>query len=208
MSLLKSVSLKRLLLGLTTLSLLLLTGCAGKPRNVVQLLPDPDGHVGVVSVTTQAGSAQLTKAGCAVRVADAKSMPTPPEDLTEAESDALFGAAKRALPTKPVRFLLSFESDSIRLTPESRRLLPEVLTTATARNSRDISVVGHSDKAGSENYNLDISRRRAEYVRNQLVKAGIPAESMEVTSHGSSNPLVESSKPHEPRNRRVEVTVR
>jgi len=159
-------------------------------------------------VTTQAGSAQLTQAGCAVRVADAKSMPTPPEVLTEAESEALFGAAKRALPEKPVRFILYFESETTRLTPESQALLPKVLATAKERSSRDIAIVGHASAAGDANYNIDISRRRAEAVRKLVVKAGLPPEGIEVASHGSANPLVISSNPHEPKNRRVEITVR
>lgn len=189
------------------LAALLLSGC-GKPRNVVQLLADPDGHVGQVTVTTKGGSAQLTQAGCAVRVADDKSAPTPPEDLTEAESEALFGAARRALPVKPVRFILYFDSETTRLTRESQALLPQVLATAKERNSRDIAVVGHASAAGDENYNIDISRRRADAVRKLLVKAGLPQEGIEVASHGSANPLVVSTNPHEPRNRRVEVTVR
>lgn len=193
---------------LTACLLLPLLAACGKPRNVVQLLADPDGHVGQVTVTTRAGSAELTQAGCAVRVADAGAMPTPPEILTPAEAEALFGMASRALPSQPARFLLYFESESTRLTPESQRQLPQVAATARERDSRDISVVGHTDRAGSPQYNLDLSTRRAAYVRGQLVKAGIPAESMEITSHGAANPLVESKSPHEPKNRRVEVTVR
>ncbi len=129
------------------LALALLGGC-GKPRNVVQLMPDPDGHVGQVVVTTRAGTAELTQAGCAVRVADAKSAPLPPEFLTETEAEALFGPARRALPTKPVRFILYFESETTRLTPESQALLSKVLETAKERSSRDIAVVGHASAAG------------------------------------------------------------
>lgn len=189
------------------LALLLLPGCA-KPRNVVQLVPDPDGHVGQVVVTNQAGSAQLVQAGTAVRVADAKSAPSAPEALSAEESEALFGAARRALPEKPVRFILYFDSETTRLTAESQALVPKVLATAKERDSRDIAVVGHASAAGDANYNIEISRRRAESVRKLLVKAGLTPEGIEVASHGSANPLVSSGNPHEPRNRRVEITVR
>ncbi len=185
----------------------LLGGC-GKSRNVVQLLADPDGHVGHVTVTNKMGGAELTRAGCAVRVPDAKSAPTPPEDLTAEESESLFGLARRALPGPAARFLLYFESESVKLTQESQRLLPGVVAEAKARDSRDISVVGHTDRAGSPEYNMELSRRRANAVRALLLKAGLPGESMELTSHGAANPLVESKSPHEPKNRRVEVTVR
>jgi len=196
------------LLFLPFLLVLVLSGCATKPRNVVQLMPDPDGHVGQVVVTNPAGSAQLVQAGCAVRVADAKSAPTAPEVLTEAESEALFGAVRRALPEKPVRFILYFDSETTRLTTESQTLVPKVLATAKERDSRDIAVVGHASAAGDANYNIEISRKRAESVRKLLVKAGLPPEGIEVASHGSANPLVISSNPHEPKNRRVEITVR
>jgi len=197
----------RPLVPLLLLALLLLPGCA-KPRNVVQLMPDPDGHVGQVVVTNQAGSAQLVQAGAAVRVADARSAPTAPETLSAEESETLFGMARRALPEKPVRFILYFDSETTRLTPESQALVPKVLAAAKERDSRDIAVVGHASAAGDANYNIEISRRRAESVRKLLVKAGLPTEGIEVASHGSANPLVVSGNPHEPRNRRVEITVR
>lgn len=193
---------------LPLVALALLLAACGKPRNVVQLLADPDGHVGRVEVRTQAGMAELTQAGCAVRVANARSMPTPPEDLSAAESDQLFGAARRALPEPPVRFVLNFDTDSVRLTRESQALLREVLEAARQRDSRDIAVVGHASRLGDESFNIALSRRRAEYVRDQLVKAGVVAQHLEVTSHGSANPLVHSRDPNDPRNRRVEVTVR
>jgi outer membrane protein OmpA-like peptidoglycan-associated protein len=197
----------RPLLLLLLLAFLTLPGCA-KPRNVVQLMPDPDGHVGQVVVTNQAGSSQLVQAGTAVRVADAKSAPTAPEALSTEESEALFGAARRALPEKPVRFILYFDSETTRLTPESQALVPKVLATAKERDSHDIAVVGHASAAGDANYNIEISRKRAESVRKLLVKAGLTPEGIEVASHGSANPLVVSGNPHEPRNRRVEITVR
>jgi len=191
------------------LTLLLVPACA-KPRamNVVQLLPDPDGHVGVVRVTTPMGGTELTRAGCAVRVADATSAPTPPEDLTPAESETLFGMADRALPSKPVRFVLYFENEGTKLTPESQALLPQVLQTARERASRDISVVGHASRQGDENLNIVLSRRRADFVAAQLEKAGIDRADLDITSHGSANPLVVSRRKNEPKNRRVEITVR
>ena len=188
------------------LTVLALSGC-GKSRNVVLLLPDPDGHVGSVVVTNEQGSQTLTQAGTATRIAP-KTAPSPPETLSAEERDQLFGPALRALPTKPVRYILYFESDGVQLTPESKALLPKVLASSRERQSRDIAVVGHASKAGDEGYNIELSRKRAEAVRKLLVKDGLPLEAFEVTSHGSANPLVQSTNPHEPKNRRVEITIR
>jgi len=188
------------------LAVLTLSAC-GKSRNLVLLLPDPDGHVGSVVVTNEQGSQILTQAGTATRIAP-KAAPSPPEVLSDAEKEQLFGPALRALPTKPVRYILYFESDGVQLTPESKALLLKVLATSKDRQSRDIAVVGHASKAGDEGYNIALSRKRAEAVRKMLVKDGLPPEAFEVTSHGSANPLVISSNPHEPKNRRVEITIR
>lgn len=191
---------------LSMLTVLLLSAC-GKSRNVVLLLPDPDGHVGSVVVTNDQGSQTLTQAGTATRIAP-KAAPSPVEVLSAGEQEQLFGPALRALPTRPVRYVLYFESDGVQLTPESKALLPKVLATSRERQSRYIAVVGHASKAGDEGYNIELSRKRAEAVRKLLVKDGLPLEAFEVTSHGSANPLVHSANPHEPKNRRVEITIR
>lgn len=186
---------------------LLLAACA-RPANVVQLLPDPDGHVGVVRVTTNGGATDLTGSGDAVRIRDAASAPGPVERLSDAEAEQLFGPAERALPERPVRFLLYFENEGTRLTPESRALLSQVLATVRTRSSRDIAVVGHASRQGDERLNIELSRRRAEVVAAMLERQGVAAADIEVTSHGSANPLVISRRKNEPRNRRVEITVR
>lgn len=192
---------------LCCLVLLAVTACA-KPKNVVLLLPDPDGHVGTVTVANERGAQTLTQAGTATRIESGKTAPETPAALSAEEQEKLFGEALRALPSQPVRFILYFTSDGVQLTPESQALLPKVLTTVQERKSQDIAVVGHASAVGDEKYNLELSRRRATLVRDLLIKVGVPREAFEVTSHGSRNPLVISSNPNEPRNRRVEVTVR
>lgn len=194
-------------IALCCLLCLLAAGCAA-PKSTVLLLPDPDGHVGSITVTNTLGSQTVTQAGTATRVASAKAAPEAPAPVSAEEQEKLFGQALRALPSKPVRFLLYFESDGVQLTPEAQALLPKVLATAKERSSRDLSVVGHASKLGNEDFNINLSRKRAEFVSGLLVKGGIQREHLDITSHGSSNPLVVSSNPNEPKNRRVEVTVR
>ena len=187
---------------------LLLSATACAQKSVVLLLPDPGGHVGTVTVTNEKGAQTLTLAGTATRIESGKTAPEAPAALSAEEQEKLFGAALRALPPPPVRFLLYFTSDGVQLTPESQALLPKVLATTRERMPLDVSVVGHASAIGDEKYNVELSHRRAVTVRDLLVKVGVPREAFEVTSHGSRNPLVISSNPNEPKNRRVEVTVR
>ncbi|EGB15797.1 OmpA/MotB domain protein [Pseudodesulfovibrio mercurii] len=179
-----------------------LAGCGG--GQTIVLLPDLDGHVGEVTVTSEGGrTATLTQANQAVTGT------TRVTTLSEAEVQSEFGAAMAAQPLPTARFILHFHSDSTRLTDESKALLPDILESWRSRSSRDVSVVGHTDTLGEKQYNYDLSVRRAEKVRDLLVKGGMPEDIIEMTSHGEENPLIPTPDGRsEPRNRRVEVLVR
>ena len=197
----------------------LLVSCAGPkpvaeppvpapPPNIFVLLQDPDGKVGRIEVGNPRGAADLVEARQATRVAKAEEPPTVPIKMSDQEFAAIFGPVMAALPTPPVRFILYFERD-VELTAEAKQLVPQILAAIKERRSVDTSVVGHADTAGSREYNYRLSRRRAEAVAERLVAGGVASETLDVTSHGKDNPAVPTGdNVSEPRNRRVEVTVR
>lgn len=200
---------------------LLLAGCAAprplapaptppaEPMNAVVLLPDADGKVGRVIVSNQAGSQTLDRAGDTTRILDAGTAPTEPAAMSAAEIEATFGAALSAQPPPPHRFILYFEQGTTELTPASRDEVPAIVATARESFSVDTSVVGHSDTAGDARANLELSLRRALAVGALLVAAGIDPGALDIASHGETNLLVPTrDNVSEPRNRRVEVTVR
>jgi len=121
----------------------------------------------------------------------------------------LAGPALAALPKPPARFILYFEHDSADLTAESQALLQKVLGTIRDRAPVDVSVVGHTDTVGKKEYNYALSLRRAKTVASFLIKKGVDPSVLHITSHGKDNPLVPTGdQVPEPRNRRVEITVR
>jgi outer membrane protein OmpA-like peptidoglycan-associated protein len=201
-------AMKRLtMLGLILVLLVLAAGCS--PGSVVVLMPNPDGKVGQVSVSNQGGSQVLTKAGQATFVRDAQTAPQAPVVMKQAEIDKRFGTALAARPSPPVGFILYFRSDSTKLVKGSKALLPKIISMIKSRESVDISVVGHCDTVGDDAYNLRLSRRRAVVVAKILIKNGVDPEALEITSHGKRRPLIPTGdNVREPRNRRVEVTVR
>jgi len=70
-------------------------------------------------------------------------------------------------------------------------------------------VVGHTDTMGDAKTNLALGLKRAISVREILVQAGLAAGTVEVTSHGEADLLVKTANnTPEPRNRRVETTVK
>ncbi len=129
--------------------------------------------------------------------------------MDDEEIASLVGPARDALPDPPVQVILYFKYDSDELTDASRRKIPDILRVVHDRAPVDISVVGHTDTMGEKDYNYELSFKRAKVVAKILAAEGVSPSIIEVTSHGKDNPLVATgNQVPEPRNRRVEVTVR
>jgi outer membrane protein OmpA-like peptidoglycan-associated protein len=192
-----------------------LAGCG--PRNVrtptspnqtlVVLAADADGTAGAATVSNQAGSADLTDIRAATIVVPGGA-PARPRTLSEADVQAIFGAALAALPRAPRQFTLYFRFDSEELTQDSRGLVQDVLGTIKGDPSASVTVIGHTDTTGSAASNFALGLRRANAVRLLLESAGLPRAAIDVTSLGEQEPLVKTADGvFEPRNRRVELTV-
>ena len=182
-------------------------GCSAK--NTIVLLPDADGHVGAVAVTTAAGEQVVDQPGYMITVADVQKPPSTPKPIDRQTIDKIFGAALAVQPLPPVRFILYFKHGETVLTPESESQLPQIIAAIKELQSKDISVVGHTDMVGDDTYNMKLSLARALRVKELLAEGGIDAGDMEVTSHGEANPLIKTADEiAEPLNRRVEVTIR
>lgn len=185
-----------------------LSGCAS-PKNLIVLVPDEQGRVGQILVENEKGSQLLTEAWSATRIADAQQAPGAPTKVSEREVRAIFEQALSALPSPPERFLLYFEMDSERLTPESAALIDKVLQSIMVRESVDTSIIGHTDTVGAEDYNYRLALRRAEAVAELFMSQGVSRQILSIGSHGEKDLLIETGdNVFEPRNRRVEITVR
>jgi outer membrane protein OmpA-like peptidoglycan-associated protein len=103
---------------------------------------------------------------------------------------------------------LKFHFDQAELRPEDRELLSRIAGILLTSQDYTVSVNGHTDDVGTDAYNQALSERRAQAVRDYLVKAGLPAGILSVTGHGKSLPLVKgTSEEARARNRRVELGI-
>ena len=195
--------------------LLLAAACATPPkppppasRDIIVLLPDEQGKTGAIVVSSAGVEQRLDRPGQTVTV-DTGSPPGLPTVMSGQEVLAIAGPALAALPKPPARFILYFEHDSVDLTRESQALLQEVVKTIRDRAPVDVSVVGHTDTVGKKEYNYTLSLKRARAVASILLGKGVDPSVLDITSHGKDNPLVPTGdQVPEPRNRRVEITVR
>lgn len=193
---------------------LVLSACAAAPKappfpqDTIILLPDDRGRTGAIVVSGAGVERRLDRPGQSVTVA-AGSPPGEPVVLPGEEVRAIAGPALDALPPSPAKYILYFHHDSIELTDESRAMLREVLRSIRERAPADVSVVGHTDTMGRKEYNDVLSFRRAKAVAAILLREGVDPSFIEIASHGKENLLVPTGdQVPEPRNRRVEITVR
>jgi outer membrane protein OmpA-like peptidoglycan-associated protein len=175
---------------------------------LVVLLPDADGKTGRARVVNEFGATDLTNPRQAASVT-AERRPGPAMTMSEAELNRVFSGALAALPEPPKYFTLYFQFDTDQLTEQSRALLPQILRTVKERSMPEVTVVGHTDTTGTPRANIELGMKRAATVRNILIKAGLDASLVEVTSHGETDLLMRTPDgTPELHNRRVEISVR
>ncbi|MFN0097760.1 MAG: OmpA family protein [Gemmatimonadaceae bacterium] len=193
--------------GILLVAAIVSVACA-RPSELVVLLPDPEsGEVGAANVRAEGGAVDLATAGAGTRVGAGRA-PTAPKAIPATDVNRLFGDALASRPPAARRFVLQFEVGS-ELTPEARRVLDEIVREVRSRASPEVAVIGHTDRTGPADTNRRVGLQRAESVREFLMSSGISADLISVASHGESDPVVPTADDvAEPRNKRVEVTVR
>jgi outer membrane protein OmpA-like peptidoglycan-associated protein len=185
-----------------------LSGPAAPGRALVVLLPDADGSVGRVNVTNQSGSVDLDAAREATE-ATPNRPPSPVRTLSEQDVNRIFGDALSALPPAPKYYVLFFRFESDQLTDESRALVVDIQQAVKARSMPEIAVVGHTDTMGTPRANFELGLKRAASVRSLLTQAGLDDSTIDVRSLGEADLVIKTpDETPEPRNRRVEVTLR
>ena len=110
-------------------------------------------------------------------------------------------------PPPPARqFVVYFEFDKSDLTPEGAKVVQDAAAAYKQTGSARIAVTGYTDLAGTQKYNLGLSKRRADTVRGALVRQGVPDSAIAEAWRGKENPAVPTPDGvREPRNRRVEI---
>jgi OOP family OmpA-OmpF porin len=184
----------------------LLCGCS-TPRDKVTLLPDPDGSVGALVVHSATQTQVLDKPYASVEVAKGGAIETTTDDAAQVRSR--YGPLLAAQPPRPTTFTINFLFDSAtELAPESAATVDKLKATLRNWPAPHLTVVGHTDMAGSNEFNDRLSMRRAQTVAAFLVKAGIPAREIETAARGKREPLVRTPDgvPNQ-MNRRVVITI-
>jgi peptidoglycan-associated lipoprotein len=189
-----------------------IAGCATPPvvklpTTTVILLPDEDGHVGAVSVSSEGGTQQITEGFASSTVTGLHGAPTAMNAMNRDAVSADFENLLKAQPPKPVSFILYFELDRAVLTEESKTMIPAVIAALRERKPTEVSIYGHADAIGTERRNDRLSAERARVVAHLLKKEEPDLGHIQTQYFGDKTPLIQSGARAEPRNRRAEVVI-
>ncbi len=103
---------------------------------------------------------------------------------------------------------ITFAFDSASLNPSFRPTLDKLAATMNEYNQNTVTIAGHTDSVGNPSYNMNLSRDRANSVRNYLVSRGVASNRINVVAYGQTRPIADNNSDYgRQHNRRVELTV-
>jgi len=121
----------------------------------------------------------------------------------------IFRHAIAAQPILPHHFRLYFILGSDELTPESKIAYRADFDDVKQRSVYEIEVIGLTDTLGDLAYNQSLSLARAAAIRDTLVRDGLDRDAISIAGRSKHDLLVPTAdQAAEPRNRRVEITIR
>ena len=124
-----------------------------------------------------------------------------------------FGAAPPPPPppppvVAPPSFMVFFDWDRSNLSQQALNTIKQAAAAFKSKGNARITATGHTDTSGPEAYNMALSLRRANAVKDALVREGVPAQAITVIGMGEKGLLVQTGDGvREPQNRRVEIVI-
>jgi OmpA-OmpF porin, OOP family len=187
-------------------TLVFLSACSTPPDKII-LLPDPEGKVGAVIVHSATGQQTINKAYAGVDVTQGGAIEKTMDSQSSVETR--YSQLLAARPPRPRTFTIFFLFDSATdLAPESLATVKELKAVLATWPAPQLMVVGHTDLAGSQDFDDNLSKRRAQTVAAFLIKQGISAQQIETAARGKREPLVHTADGVPNRmNRRVVITI-
>ena len=191
--------------------IILLNACATRQTGMVVLMPQDSKPTGEIGVTTNKQTSSINQPWQVVNVS--KNGKVKQESIAEEEVEKIFGPALSALPPEPTRLTFYFETGSAELTTDSVDKLKTLFDLIKQRQIAEIQITGHTDTFGTSESNDELSANRAILMRDLLLdlllREGVSVSSIIIAGRGERELFIATEdNVEEPRNRRVEITVR
>lgn len=123
-------------------------------------------------------------------------------NLSEILGSFAKNATKLGVPYTPIvknpkggeSLALYFEYDRAELHPRAQKQIEVIAALMKADPSKKLNIAGHTDEKGADDYNINLSRQRAEVVKQQLIALGVPADQVVTSALGKAQPLSPNKK--------------
>ncbi|HEX6558538.1 MAG TPA: OmpA family protein [Longimicrobiales bacterium] len=130
------------------------------------------------------------------------------DSIARAEAARREAAAATASARAALQEMVFFDYDKAEIRGDMQDILNRKAAILRANPNVTLTIAGHADERGTVEYNLALSLRRANTVRDYLTGFGIDASRLEVTGYGEERPLEQgSSEEAYARNRRAEFSI-
>lgn len=172
------------------------------------VLTGDDGHVGAISISGEDGGERLldraNAAGFVHETGNARDA-----RMTNRETVKFTSPTLSMLPPPAAVYIVFFATGSAALDDAAKGVIADAAADAADRVAVDVELLGFADRSGEDRRNLALSERRVEAVRAVMANAGVPEDAFLNYARGEDNPPIATADGvAEPRNRRVEITVR
>ncbi len=108
----------------------------------------------------------------------------------------------------PASFMVFFDFDRSDLSSVAQATIQQAAGAYKTKGSARITAIGHADRSGPEAHNMALSLRRANSVKDALVRNRVPDNAIVTVGRGESMPLVQTAAGvREAQNRRVEIVL-
>jgi len=105
-------------------------------------------------------------------------------------------------------FIVFFDFNKSNLTAEAQQVVQQAVSTLKSQGNVRVLVTGHTDTVGSDSYNQGLSVRRAEAVKDEMVREGVDGSIVSIEGKSFHDPLVPTGPGvREPQNRRAVISL-
>ncbi len=164
------------------------------PNAIIRIVGNDGSNQKAVARADGSFSFPLNRGVSYVMLAGAKGYLNAKQEFTSdtAEEDAEYGIdfILASLSKPNILENIFYDFDKATLRPESKTALDELVNMLRDNPNITIEMASHTDRHGTDEYNIDLSQRRAKSVVDYLIESGIAADRLQAQGYGESRPKV------------------
>jgi outer membrane protein OmpA-like peptidoglycan-associated protein len=183
----------------------------GRTSQLTATATDPDGDAVTLTWSAPQGSFSSTTGPNTIWTAPGQPANVP---VTVVATDTAGGRATATTTLQVIRRTelvfedVHFDFDRFNLRPDALKILDDAVAKLQANPDIQVTLEGHCDSIGSQQYNIALGERRASSARDYLVSRGIAASRLRTVTYGEDRPIADNNTaPGRAQNRRAHLVV-